>query len=283
MKNFLVITLLASAVLLFSYSVSYALKVIPPRVVMGPDKDIEYVYIKNNSNAVKRYRFGWRHIAMEPNGKVVNLDRAKDAQVVGYRPVDDIIRFSPRSTVLQPGETQRVTLMVRRTPDLQDGEYRSHFIVEQIPNNKAKEEVSSSVNNSNKVQIDMLVSRAFPVYVFNGEVSASLNLTRAVLIRNSEKKTEDDPDHFVQFDVEKEGNRSIIASVEVVCGTGEGAAALSKVPKAVAVYAEGKRRSEKIPVFLPDTGCTSPRIILKAHRDDLLSGTVLAEGSVVKQ
>lgn len=256
-----------------------AVKIIPPRLVIAPDTKIEYMFIKNSSDSPETYRFGWKHIAMDKEGNIHNLDKEGMDKVPGYRPLDDLIRFSPRRATLQPGETQRVTFMLRRPPNLEAGEYRSHFLVQREPTAKSQNE-NAAPNAS--VSIDVLVSRSVPIYVLNGETSASLKLLNAEVRENVDRKKQHQPKHMVHFDVQKVGNRSVIGTANVFCTKNGEEVRANKSQRTFAVYAEGELRQEKMAINTDPAQCPNMRIVLKGHGDDVLAGQVLAE-SAVKQ
>ncbi len=259
-----------------------AVQISPPRAVIGPDKKTSYVYIKNDSDAAKAYRFRWKNLAMDKDGNLRNLDVVDASLVPDFRPAEDYIRFSPRRTTLRPGETQRVTFLVRRPSDMVDGEYRSHFVVEQVPNvtkesdaaAKMAAEVAPTVTG---IGVDIVVSRAFPVYLLNGNVQASLSLDNAQLKLNPNAGAEGQATHLVDLDFSKTGNRSIIATADILCGN----TSISSAPRLFAVYAEADRRSEVIfvtPSLASD--CSNMRAVITAHADDQLAGQVLVESAV---
>ena len=281
-KKTLFIFLIFIAVLLIS-SHSYAVKIIPPRLVLGPDVKVEYMFIKNNSDHKESYRFSWKHIAMDKEGNVLNLDKIGiENAPPGYQPLDKIIRFSPRRAVLEPGQTQRVTFIISRAKNLPAGEYRSHFLVAREPKKKQENIAATDENDgkdpaaSPKVSVDVLISRAVPIYVLNGETSASLELLGAEIKKNVKKKKPFQPDHLAHFKVQKTGNRSIIGIATVFCQSGGKDIVISKSSKVFAVYAEGEYRNETMAVQLPAEGCSSYRMVIKGHHDDLLAGEILA-------
>lgn len=274
--------LIAIAFIIFSFGEALALRVIPQRLVLKPDVKLEYMFVKNNSNKTESYRFGWKHMAMDKDGNVLNLDKlGMENAPPGYRPADDIIRFSPRRATLKPGETQRITFMVNRGKSLPDGEYRSHFLFEREP------EVRNPNQNNMKptgdeaaepsVAFNVLVSRAVPIYVVNGKTNASLSLIEASVKKNAQKQQESQPDHLAHFKVRKEGNRSVIGIAEVFCTSGGEEIKISKPAKVFAVYAEGEFRNEQTAVEMPSGGCSSYRIIVKGHPDDMLAGQILID------
>lgn len=276
---------------------AYAVKIIPPRLVLGPDITIEYMFIKNNSDKQEAYRFKWKHVAMDKEGNILNLDKiGLENAPSGYQPVDKLIRFSPRRAVLKPGQTQRVTFMIRRPQNAPAGEYRSHFMVEreprvsnapqaqqqELPPQEPAPQSSQSTTDEPAtpvVSFDVLVSRAVPIYVLNGETNASLELLGAEIKKNKEKVKPHQPDYLVHFRVKKTGNRSVIGIARVFCQSGDKEIPISKPGKVFAVYAEGEYRNEKMAVELPAKSCSSYRMIIKGHPDDVLAGQTLVNNT----
>jgi len=281
-KNFIGVFLLV-ILLLIAYP-AYALKIIPPRLVLGPDVSLEYMFVKNNSDKPETYRFAWKHMAMDKEGKVLNLDKlGMEHAPAEYKPLSDIVRFSPRRAVLQPGQTQRVTFLIRRGQDLAAGEYRSHFLVQREPKvaPSLEENNINSTDESNEattpsVAIDVSISRAVPIYVIHGETSASLEIIDAKVEKNAQKTKPAQPDHIATFKVRKTGNRSVIGVATILCQSGGDQVVISKPSKLFAVYAEGEFRDERMAVQLPSGGCSSYKLVIKGHNDDLLAGQMLA-------
>jgi hypothetical protein len=255
---------------------AYAIQITPPRLVMGADKDLEHVFIKNDSDEVQSYRFSWRNMAMTKDGEVINLDKVGMDKAPGYRSAGDILRFSPRRTTLKPGEVQRITFLARRSSDLPDGEYRSHFLVEREepkPEDSASDQ-KGAPGDGTHVSVDLLISRAFPIYVHNGKTSATLKLLQANVRKNPNASQEGQPTDFVSFDVQKEGNRSVIGVADVLCGD----ISVARVKKIFAVYAEGEFRKEEMGIELPAGKCQSGlRLVVKGHADDPLADQVIGE------
>ncbi|MCI5060571.1 MAG: hypothetical protein MRY79_05820 [Alphaproteobacteria bacterium] len=279
-------TLLGLAVIfcasfLGSVTSAHAVKIIPPRLVISPDTKIEHMFIKNNSNKKETYRLSWKHIGMNKEGKIINLDKFGFDKAPGYKGVDNIIRFSPRRVTLEPGQTQRVTFMLRRPPNLEAGEYRSHFFVQREPQTPpaATSETQSNTGNST-VQFDVLVSRAVPIYVLHGETNAEFTLLDAQLEKNPNRKEKHSPKHFVHFDVQKAGNRSVIAVADIFCAAQGKDLKINKASKSFAIYAEGEFRKEKMAVEVPAGGCPSMTVRIKGHPNDVLANQILGEMAV---
>lgn len=282
-KRLFWIPLLVAIFVFVTYGQAYALRIIPQRLVFKPDVKVEYMFVKNNSDKAETYRFGWKHMAMDKEGNVLNLDRiGMENAPSGYKPVDDLIRFSPRRAVLQPGQTQRITFMVKRSQALEAGEYRSHFLFQREPSKgEITEPEAGAVNDSElskpNVAFDVLVSRAVPIYVIHGETSAKLNFVSAAVKKNAEKKAAAQPDFLAHFKVQKQGNRSVIGIAQILCNSGGEEVVISNPSKVFAVYAEAEFRSEQLGVTMPAKGCSSYRLLVKGHPDDLMAGQVLID------
>lgn len=279
--NFFSVTFLA-AFLFFSIGQAFAFKIIPPRLVIDPDVKIQHIFIKNSEKKVAYFRFGWKHLAMTQDGKVLNLDKIGRDKAPNYKAADDLIRFSPRRATLQPGETQRVTFMLRRSPDLEAGEYRSHFFIEREPqttkSSLENEEKPSSANSSRAtVSVDVLVSRAVPIYVLHGETNASLELINATTKPNPNATKPNQPSHMVNFKVEKTGNRSVIGIAHVYCSDSGKDVRLNKSGKVFAVYAEADTQQDSVGFDLKKNNCSNIKLAITGHHDDKLSGQTLAE------
>ena len=282
-KRLFGVFILAATLVFVTYGHAYALRIIPQRLVLKPDVKVEYMFVKNNSDKAETYRFGWKHMAMDKEGNVLNLDKiGMENAPSGYRPVDDLIRFSPRRTVLQPGQTQRITFMVKRSQTLEAGEYRSHFLFQREPNKGEVTEPDLTEPNDAElskpnVAFNMLVSRAVPIYVIHGETSAKLNFVSAAVKKNALKKAATQPDFLAHFKVQKEGNRSVIGIAQILCNSGGEEIVISKPSKIFAVYAEGEFREEQLGITMPAKGCSSYRLLVTGHSDDIMGGQTLID------
>lgn len=268
-------TMALSAVLLGTMAVpALALKILPPRVVMKPEENIAYVYVKNDSASPKSYSFGWRNFAMTKDGEVKRITGSNAGEVPDYRPVEQYIRYSPRRTTIQPGQTQRITLFAKRAPSMADGEYRSHFVVERLPDNRERKNQPGDSDGA-KVGVNIMVSRSFPVYMLHGDVDAALSITGARFVsgKKMHKATGKVP-LFVEVGFEKTGNRSVIGNINVLCGDEP----IHVSHKVFSVYAEADRSKEQILVDQDKAkACSAPRVVVYGHADDLLAGQLLGE------
>ncbi len=261
---------------------SNAMAITPPRLVIDSEQKTGFFIIKNNSSVPETYRFGWRHVAMTPDGDVVNLEKEGMDSVPGYRPAREVLRFSPRRTTLQPGEAQRVSFLVRRKPGLPEGEYRSHFLVER--ESQAQSGKGDTVSNSATVGFGLNVARAVPVYVMNGNVKGSLEIQapRYAVENVSANNKKEKMRPTVTFDAYREGNRSVIGTADVFCADSGEEVSVMNAPQNFVVYAEANHRTEKLYLLDNARNCRALRLDVRAHIDDILSGEPIASLPVPK-
>jgi len=254
-----------------------ALTITPPRLVLEPGQKVAHVYIKNDKAKTISYRFRWKGLAMTKDGELVNLDKKDVSLVPDYRPASEYLRFSPRRTTLKPGQVQRISFLVRRPPGMPEGEFRSHFVVEVEPDLGAPAEagVDPEAVNETSIGVNMLISRAFPIYLLNGNATASVNIARAYLSAapNAENNK------IVNIDFVKTGNRSVLANIDVLCGD----TSVARGGKLIAVYAEADRRTESLMISNADArSCRDLKVVAIGHGDDQNAGALLATAKVQK-
>lgn len=88
-------------------------------------------------------------------------------------PAAPMLRFSPRQVTLAPGENQTIRIAVRRKKNLTIGEYRSHLLLQALPNNTTENEN----DNGSKIKINLLLGFAIPVIIRQGKLNGTAKIT----------------------------------------------------------------------------------------------------------
>ncbi|WP_281301003.1 MULTISPECIES: hypothetical protein [unclassified Iodidimonas] len=137
----------------------------PQRVELSPENRIATVTLFNRGTERSTYRISFINYRQGHDGKMEAIDTPPEGE--GF--ADGMIRFSPRQVILPPGEPQTVRLMLRTPPDLAEGEYRSHLMLQSIPPSEPidpdpdPEELSVSLN--------IVYGFSIPIFVQVGELS----------------------------------------------------------------------------------------------------------------
>ena len=165
--------------------------------------------MKNTSKTEVAYRMNLIEMGLNERGSFGPLD-ANEVHPE-QRSARKIVRFSPRQVRLQPGASQVVRVIVRRS-GLTEGEYRSHMRLESLPvlsdtdlrdnegNNPVLIESSSTAN----------VGVTIPVIVRHSETDASVTLENSSVVFNPSGTR-----GRVNLQLALEGNRSAFGDFTV--------------------------------------------------------------------
>lgn len=261
-----------AGVMILSAQDANALRVTMKRIVFEGPVRTELITIVNNTAEEQVYRLGWRMMRMTED---TSLEYVKEGESTeGLMPAEDMIRYSPRRVVLPPGASQQVRLMLRRPKDLAPGEYRSHFWIQPEAEAVKFDPNPDAPKDKPSIQIKMLTGLTLPVFVRNGDLSASASITNLQMAIAGGSLQ-------VTFDLNREGNRSLYGDMDFVCvGGGE---TVVKQLKGIAVYTEITKRHMKFDIPLPEGGagaCQQVKVKYTAEKEDtLFKGRIMAEAA----
>jgi len=201
---------LVSALLLFGLLVQAQIgqvTVAPKRLVFEDGTRRAEVALINESDQQTRFRIQVVEMAMNELTQLVDLETTPEDSAA------KMIRYSPRSVVLEPRGKQVIRLFVRIPNGLADGEYRSHlqFVAEPdldaLPEPKTKDGESGFSS-----RLIPLYALSIPVIVRVGETGGTVTLKEAKwapLQGNPTTPT------VVMLDAERHGNQSFYGDVSI--------------------------------------------------------------------
>ncbi len=144
-------------------STAYAdMLISPTRVLMDDANNNATLVLRNPSDGSRTYRLSWQDKRANEDGGYTMITEGED-----WPSAKDMVRLSPRQITVGPQENQTVRFSWRPPADLPSGEYRSHLLLEVIPEiseptatlgNKAPEEGVG-------IQVFMQMSFSIPVVV----------------------------------------------------------------------------------------------------------------------
>lgn len=156
--------------------------VAPNRIVLEGRTFAATVYLTNRSNETNTYRIGFSKLKMLESGAIVAADPENDD--TGELFADELIRYSPRRTVIPPGGSQTVRLLVRRPRGNmpQSAEYRTHLSIRSIPDVPRLEELEAEPTASlgdDELSVTAVASveTLVPVIVRFGRLEAKASIT----------------------------------------------------------------------------------------------------------
>lgn len=218
--------------------------VTPTRVVFEHRKRAAQVTLVNQGTETSDFRISFIRQNMTESGEFVPV-----AENEFGRFSDTMIRFSPRQVRLPPGQSQLIRLMLRKTRDLADGEYRSHMLIQSLP--PAASTSAETITEKDPVGITIelipIVGISIPVIVRHGELSSKIVLTDPRIIpaddTNSQPK--------ISVNINREGNSSSYGDLRATFTPNGGQPIVVSRVNSVAVYANMGNRIFEMPLRVP--------------------------------
>ena len=204
----------------------------PTRVIFEGTMRAAQVDIVNTTSQRAVYRLSLVNRRMTERGENV----AADPALPGERFLGDMVRFSPRQLVLEPGASQVVRLSLRKPEGLPPGEYRSHLHIERVADGSDATSVEAvagtGASQGLQIRLTALVGAMIPVIVREGPPAVTL----AVRDLQLAPATGSDP-AALSFTLARDGNRSVYGDVVVTATPAAGGAAVEVARlSGVAVY-----------------------------------------------
>jgi P pilus assembly chaperone PapD len=173
MKNSFIAMLLLLSGAFHQASAQGDLLVTPVRVIFDGNKQKEEISLVNIGNDTTTYSVSFLQYTMTEDGKFELVENPSDGQMAA----DPYLRVFPRKVTLAPKESQVVRLQLRRKPDMQAGEYRSHLYFRA---EKESAPLSLEAKKDSKlmaVQITPVFGISIPVIIRSGNVNVTSSLS----------------------------------------------------------------------------------------------------------
>ena len=188
------------------------LMVHPTRIVLDGKTRTAQLDLINSGTEPTTYRISIIRRRMTETGDFVTVDTPLEEEQFA----DQMIRFSPRQVVLEPGVAQAVRLQLRKPPGLEEGEYRSHLLFQALPAAAPAAVDSESTGESLDIRLIPIYSLSIPVIVRQGTTSAGISISDVSLRRGKNAPP------AVALTLNRTGSRSVYGdlTISVVSPTG---------------------------------------------------------------
>ncbi len=181
--------------------------ILPKKVVIQERQKSGEFSILNLYDVVGNFRIEIVSYKQDENGVYQKLDTFLNPNFDPKK----VIRFSPRQFTLEPGERQKVRLLVRKPANLDDGEYRFHVKAIRFVNDDLRR------NNTGAVSLLMNMGVTIPVIVRHGKIYSDAKIQNTQLnISETDSKPE------LEVNISREGNSSTIGKLDVIWQSQEG-------------------------------------------------------------
>ncbi len=149
----------------------------PQRVELFDNRRSEVLTVTNRTERAAAYELGLEDYSMSETGITQRVDALENS-------ARRMIRFSPRQFVLQPGETQTIRVLGRRTTQLNDGTYRTHMVFREVEVPEVGPTDRSPAPGGTSFGIGFRFNVAIPVVVSVGEYSGAIDVESASIEAN---------------------------------------------------------------------------------------------------
>ncbi|HEY0159493.1 MAG TPA: fimbria/pilus periplasmic chaperone [Thermoanaerobaculia bacterium] len=214
------------------------LMVHPTRVVLEGTARTAQIDLINSGTEPMTYRVSVINRRMTETGDFTKVD----APAAGEQFANDMIRFSPRQVVLQPGVAQAVRVQLRKPAELAEGEYRTHLLFQALPPGAPPAPEGDAPADGVDIQLTAIYSVSIPVIVRHGTTAASVSLGDLELRRSAAAAP------ALAVSIGRTGSRSVYGDLTVHLRPARGAEKVIARANGVAVYAPNAVRRVVLPL-----------------------------------
>lgn len=143
------------------------LVVTPQLVELDSRNRSQVLTLANRGNQPETYRISIVNYRMDEEGNLHPTEQPAEGE--GF--AGALFRYAPRQITLEPGQPQTVRILYRRPANLQEGEYRSHLMFQQVPRAEPTAADTGSASGLS-IQIQTVFGITVPVIIRHGALQA---------------------------------------------------------------------------------------------------------------
>lgn len=215
------------------------LMVHPTRVVFEGNSRTAQIDLINSGTEPMTYRISVINRRMNETGDFAPAETPSAEE----RFANEMIRFSPRQVVLQPGVAQAVRVQLRKPADVADGEYRTHLLFQALPPaSTASASAGEEENEALDIRLTAIYSVSIPVIVRHGATAATVSLD------NLELKRSQSAPPALGLTIGRSGSRSVYGDLTVYLKGASGPERIIGRANGLAVYTPNAIRRVLLPL-----------------------------------
>lgn len=219
------------------------LLITPHRVVLEGNKQIEEIMVANIGRDSAFYSISLIEYRMDDDGGLHEITEP----AAGEKFASPMLRYFPRSIELAPNESQVVRLQVRRTPNAEEGEYRSHLYFRALPKQEPLGEGASTKDSTSiGIQLVPIYGISIPAIVRIGNLSASCSISNITLDQAEGKAP------TLKLVLNRQGNKSVYGDITVDYVAPGKEKINVGIIRGIAVYTPNTIRRVSIPLTPPE-------------------------------
>jgi P pilus assembly chaperone PapD len=220
------------------------LMVTPTRLVFDGNTRSAQVSVINTGDETGTYRIELVNRRMTFEGQFEDVKTAQPGELFA----DNMVRYSPRQVVLEPGKSQVVRFMLRKRAGLEPGEYRSHILFKAIPKDAGLDVKSLAKSDNISISLTPIISISIPVIVRHGKTDASVAFSTVKY--NPPPKQGALPSLYMEL--QRGGNQSVYGDMLVEYVQNDGVSTVIAQINGIAIYTPNDKRALTLPLKVPD-------------------------------
>lgn len=242
------------------------LMIAPTRVVLaGTERSTELILV-NKGDEQTAFRIDVENRRMRKDGALETVTDIQPGELFAA----DMIRFSPRRVILDPGARQSLRVSVTVPAGLTPGEYRSHLRLMSAPTSAGAATPTASDANDGALSIQLIAVRSItiPVIVRVGALDASASVDSAALTNKA--------DNLMVIKLTRAGTRSTYGDLRLTIA---GEANPVYNVRGIAIYTPNTDRD----VLLPLPADIKAKLVGRDVRIDYVSSDPKAPGLIASR
>ncbi len=148
--------------------------VAPTVLVFDGEAGTKAITVKNTGTKEQVYRVSLHNFRMLPDGHMVPAENPGEDEHFAT----GMVRYSPRELVLEPGGSEVVRFQVAA---LRPGEYRTHVLVQQVPDVAALQTSPFRHDDSVSMDLQAVFGVAIPLLLRQGDLPTAVSFGKARL------------------------------------------------------------------------------------------------------
>jgi P pilus assembly chaperone PapD len=245
------------------------LLITPRRVVFEGNKSSQEINLANTGQDSATYSVSFVQYRMNETGSFEQIEEPDPGQNFA----DKMIRYFPRSVTLAPGEAQMVRMQLRRSGNMEPGEYRSHMYFRAIPKESALG-MEDQLEDTTAIGIRLtpIFGITIPVIVRTGDPEATVSLN-TLSLENATDSTA-----LLKLIFNRDGNRSVYGDLTVDYEPQRGSSIQVGLVRGIAVYTPNQIRQFEMTLKKPDgVDYSKGKLVVRYTNAEGDTDTLLAE------
>lgn len=240
--TFLTLFVLLVAIPLQNYAQGDLL-ITPRRIVFEGNKQTQEINLANTGQDTAVYAISFVQYRMNDDGSFEQIEEPDPGQLFA----DKYLRYFPRTVTLPPNESQVVRMQLRRMPDMQPGEYRSHLYFRAVPVERPLgEEDILADTTAIGIRLTPIFGITIPAIIRVGEISSTVSLS------DLKFEMQNDTIPVLNIVFNREGETSVYGDLTVEYEPPRGSKTEVGVVRGIAVYTPNATRSFQMRLNKPE-------------------------------